>query len=109
MLNGSLTVTVDGSTVTFTYEIENAGSSPVEVEYRDGQKFDIAVSEDGDEVWRWSTGRMFTMALEQRELDPGETATYEATWEDASYGEYTATATCAGQGVDARAEAEFEV
>lgn len=109
MLEGTLSATVGSDGVAFSYTIENTGSDPVSVNYSDGQKFDIVVEADGDEAWRWSHGRMFTMALEQKTFSPGETATYEATWDDPDEGTYTATATCAANGHDARATTTVDI
>lgn len=109
MLSGNLTVSVTDDGVQFSYTIENTSSDPVTANYRDGQKFEIVVEQSGEEVWRWSHGRMFTMALEETTFEPGKTITHEATWEDAGSGEYTATATCAANQHDARATVTFSV
>jgi hypothetical protein len=42
-------------------------------------------------------------------VDPGGTATYEATWEDPPPGEYTAVATLEAREHDCEARAEFSV
>lgn len=109
MLEGTLSATVDSDAVEFSYTIENVGSNPITANYRDGQKFDIVVEADGDEAWRWSHNRMFTMALEEKTFSPGESVTYEATWDNPDEGTYTATATCAANTHSARATATVEV
>lgn len=109
MLEGDLSVSIGDDAVEFTYTIENTGSDPVTANYRDGQKFDIFVTDGDQELWRWSHGRMFTMALEQRTFDPGERVSYSGTWNDPEPGSYTAVATCAANTIDARAETSFEV
>jgi len=91
-LEATLDASVDG-TVEFEFSVRNAGDSPVELQFRSGQVADVAVVDDGEEVWRWSDGRMFTQALHSQTLDPGESDSYEFTWEDPQPGTYTATAT----------------
>lgn len=63
---------VSGATVTFTVTISNLGPEPVEITYSDGQRADVALLADGDEVYRWSDGQVFTQALGRVTLGPGE-------------------------------------
>lgn len=85
-LDGEVT---DGA-VAFTLRVRNTGDDPVTFQFRSGQRMDVVVERAGTDeaVWRWSEGRMFTQVLGSRTLDPGEEATYEATWEEPESGEF---------------------
>jgi len=91
-LDPTLDVSV-GDDVEFQFRVVNAGGSPIELRFRSGKTADVAVFEDGEEVWRWSTGRMFTQALQSRTLGPGEESEQRFTWTDPQPGTYTARAT----------------
>jgi hypothetical protein len=97
-LHGTLDATVDGD-VTFRFEVTNEGSSPAELNFRSGRQADVAVTDvdSGDEVWRWSAGRMFTQALTSEQLAPGETLVQTYTWSDPPAGTYEAEATLAAR------------
>jgi hypothetical protein len=92
MLESSLDVTV-GDGVSFRFAVVNGGDTTVELTFRDACRADFAVSEDGEEVWRYSDGRMFAQTLATADLQPGETAAFTETWHDPEPGEYTAEAT----------------
>ena len=65
-----------------------------------GKRMDVVVeTADGERCWRWSEGRMFTMALSAVTLAAGETFEHSVEWdgrcadgEPAPPGEYVATA-----------------
>jgi len=64
--------------VTFTLHVTNSGAKLVELSFPSGQTHDFAVLDStGREVWRWGSDRMFTQALQNRQLRSGETANYE--------------------------------
>lgn len=96
MLDSALEVTV-GDGVQFRFTVVNGGDTPVELTFQDACKVDYAVYADdeevGEEVWRYSDGRMFAQVLTNADLQPGETATFEETWPDPAPGDYTAEAT----------------
>jgi hypothetical protein len=108
-LNGTLDATVDGD-VTFTFVVENTGG-PVELTFRSGQRADVAVTdtESGEEVWRWSAGRMFTQVISTVELASGETLDRTVTWDDPPAGSYEAEATLEDNNGSASATATFSV
>lgn len=108
MLEGALNVTV-GDDVRFEFEVTNASDEPVEVTFRDAGKVDFAVLEDGEEIWRWSDGRMFTQALETAQFLPGERATFEEEWPSPRPGDFTAVAELHVRETDLRAQTPFSV
>ena len=56
--------------------IYNPADKPVNLKYRSGQLYDLFVQHQGEEIWRWSEGKMFTMALMSRNLVPEEELNY---------------------------------
>lgn len=66
--------------VSFTYRVTNVSEQPVELTFSSGQSFDVIVENGGTELWRWSGDRMFTQALRQVAIAPGETLAFDATW-----------------------------
>jgi hypothetical protein len=90
----SLNVTVDGG-VRLAFNVMNASASKIEVQFPSGQTHDLVVlDESGREVWRWSASRMFTQALQTKQLDAGETIAYDEKWDAAGKrGNFTAVAT----------------
>lgn len=107
-MDASLDVTVaDG--VSFRFTVINDGSEPVELTFRDAGQADFAVYDDGDEVWRWSDGRMFAQVLQSARLEPGEEAVFEEEWPDPDPGDYTAEAELRVTDHDVRARTPFSV
>lgn len=108
-LDGHLDVTVGDIAVEFAFTVQNADTEPVDLEFRSGKPADVAVSEDGVEVWRWSEGRMFTQAIQTKTLAPDESFTHEATWKPPSSGDYTAKASLEATNVTLVERTAFEV
>ncbi|MCL5257477.1 MAG: BsuPI-related putative proteinase inhibitor [Chloroflexi bacterium] len=69
-----------GEPVNITVDVTNASSSSVTLNYRSGQEYDIIVNKDGQEVWKWSTGKFFTQELHSVTLAPGESRTFQDSW-----------------------------
>ncbi|MFQ3293753.1 MAG: hypothetical protein ACI9PP_000600 [Halobacteriales archaeon] len=106
----SLSSDVREDSVAFTFEVTNQDDAPVELQFSDGQESDLVIEDaDGTEVWRWSAGRMFTQMLQQKQLIPDGTLTYEFEWDAPDPGEYEATATLAAMNQDCEATTTFEV
>lgn len=80
--------------VNFALHVTNRAPKSVELTFPDGQTHDIVVLDARDrEVWRWSAGRMFTQALQNRVLEESETASFEGAWSPRSaHGAFTAVA-----------------
>lgn len=91
MLETALEVTV-GDGVGFSFSVVNAGGTPIELTFRDACRTDFVVYADDREIWRYSDERAFAQVLSTAEFQPGEAATFEATWPDSEPGEYTAEA-----------------
>jgi hypothetical protein len=67
--------------VRFHLRVTNASEAPVELTFPTGQSFDFVVLQNGREVWRWSGDRMFTQAIREERLAPGETRSFSAEWQ----------------------------
>ena len=60
-----------GDTIRITFEVFNHTPAPVRFDFGTGQRYDVIIEDrQGNEVWRWSQGRMFTMALGQETVGP---------------------------------------
>ena len=83
-----------GSDVELALQVTNLAKHAVEVNFPSGQTHEFVVLDStGHEVWRWSTGRMFTQALQNREVDADETLSFRERWDSRGHhGKYTALA-----------------
>ena len=107
-LASSLDVAVDKG-VTFALHVTNTTDRKIELNFASGQTHDFAVLDaSGREVWRWSAGRMFTQALQNRLVSSRATMTYEETWqpEDAR-GSFTAVGTLRSDNYPIETRVEF--
>ena len=102
-LEGTIEPMPSDDAVSFSYTVRNVGSEPVELTFTDSGHADVAVLEDGIEIWRHSEGRMYAQVMGQERLDPDESRTYELEWTDPDPGSYTAV--CELRASDHRCEA----
>ncbi|WP_254763634.1 BsuPI-related putative proteinase inhibitor [Natrinema marinum] len=110
-LEGSLETAGDdaGDAVLFAFTVTNAGGEPVELRFSDACKAEFVVIDDGEEIWRFSEGRMFAQVLESETLGPGASASYEAEWADPERGTYEAVAELRAQDEDCEARTTLSV
>ncbi|MBP3949585.1 BsuPI-related putative proteinase inhibitor [Bacillus suaedae] len=47
------------------------------IDFSSGQKYEVVLRSNGEEVYRYSDGKMFTMAIITEGFEPGESKTYE--------------------------------
>lgn len=92
-LASSLTASIDGG-VELAFHITNTTAKSIELRFPSGQTHDFTVLDgQGRVVWRWSADRMFTQALQTKNLAAGETITFRERWEQAApRGSYTVVA-----------------
>lgn len=113
-LDATLDVSVRDDEVVFEVRAENTSDSPITVTFTSGKTADVTVYEQGsidvdsEPVWKWSSGRMFTQAMQEETVQPGEEIHEEFTWEDPPSGEYVALGELVGN-PPAEAEAAFTV
>ena len=92
-LKTKFTVAMDGADVRFSLNVVNATRKNVEVNFASGQAYDFVVVDSvGREVWRWSTGRIFTQSVRNNLLGKGESIDAAETWSPAQPGKFTAIA-----------------
>jgi hypothetical protein len=94
-LESTMEVSVNGEDVHFVMHVMNHTARKLEVTFPSGQTHDIAVVDvAGSEVWRWSSGQMFTQALRNQPLDPQGSLSYSMHWRrPRAHGPLTAIAT----------------
>lgn len=63
---------VAGGPAVFVLTLRNEGAETAELTMPSGQKGDVVLTRDGEERYRWSAERAFTMALVSLELGPSE-------------------------------------
>ena len=66
-----LGITVD-LPVAFPIDITNATDATQPLTFTSGQRAEVTLSQDGEELYRWSSGFGFTAAIEERFLEAGE-------------------------------------
>jgi hypothetical protein len=93
-LAASAKVAVSPTGVKFALQVTNLAPHAVEVNFPNGQTHEFIVLDTlGHEVWRWSSGRMFTQAVQNREVDSNETLSFGEGWNpNGLRGKYTALA-----------------
>jgi hypothetical protein len=96
--------------VAMDFRVVNSGSKRLEVNFPNGQTHEVIVVDSlGREVWRWSSGRMFTQSLQNRVLHASDTLDYDAIWRNAPAGKYTAIATLASENFPMEQRTDFVV
>jgi hypothetical protein len=63
---------VAGESLWWAFDIENTGTTPLDVIFSSGQKGEVVLTQDGVEKYRWSAGKAFTEAIETVALQPGK-------------------------------------
>ena len=107
-LASSLEISVkDG--VTLAFHATNRDARRVEVVFPSGQTHDFTILDSaGREVWRWSEGRLFTQALQNRVLAPAETMTWRERWSPGTRsGTFVAVATLRSSSHPVESRVEF--
>jgi hypothetical protein len=109
----ALDVRQSGSEIAFRFHVTNNANKKLELVFPSGKTHDITIVDAaGEEVWRWSDGRMFTQVLQNRVLGPGDTLTYEMTWSvpaRSGHSALTAVASLLSNNHPLEARAEFVV
>ncbi len=97
--------------VQFALHVTNQGHKHVEVAFPNGQTHEfVVVDSAGREIWRWSTSRIFTQALQNRLLSGGETMSVGEQWEHPrAHGKYTVIATLNSSNFPIQERADFVV
>jgi len=68
--------------VLFEFELVNRYNEPKELMFGSGQQFELTIiDEKGEEVYRYSDGKFFTLALVMKTIDPGESLKWQDEWD----------------------------
>ena len=80
LLRASKRVYAQGEPLKLTIEVVNHSSGPVTLRFGTAQRYDLLIQNvQGQEVWRWSSVRMFAQVLGSETLSPdGGKITYRA-------------------------------
>jgi hypothetical protein len=69
-----------GEDVQLHFTVTNQGTAPAVFNFRNGQRYDFAVRQHGQEIWRWSTRKAFASMPSTTTLRPGETMNFREVW-----------------------------
>ena len=109
-LDAHLKVDVVHNEVRFAFDVANVGAKHVELSFPSGKSYDIIVVDSiGREVWHWSTGRMFTQGVQNKQLGTGDSMKVSESWPQPQPGAYTAIATLNSSNFPVQERAEFIV
>jgi hypothetical protein len=105
----ALDVRVDDA-VHFALRVINEGDRKIELNFTNGMTHDFAVlNERGQQVWRWSDGRLFTSAYQNKVLRSDDTLSFNESWKPLAPGRYTAIARLASQNYPQEQRVTFAV
>jgi hypothetical protein len=70
-----------GEPVVMTLGVTNTSDNAITLTFPSAQRYDFIVKKGKQPVWQWSGGRMFAQVIGRYELPPGESISYEYTWD----------------------------
>lgn len=74
----------NGIGITFVVTATNRTDAPLPLTFRTGQYCDVMVTGAGGTfIWRWAAGRVFTQAIREILLDPGQAREVRLDWREA--------------------------
>jgi hypothetical protein len=109
-----LSSTLEQKDSTFVFTVENDTGKDAEITFSSGQEYDYMVYDsEGKLVKKLSEGMMYTQAIQEKVIAPGETVSYSAAYEEVASGlakgEYTIEFVFAEQNFQASAKEAFNV
>jgi hypothetical protein len=105
-----LNIDVAANEVRFAFNVTNVGKKHVELSFPSGQSYDFVVVDSlGREVWHWSTGRMFTQGVQNKQLGTGDVMHVSEAWKHPTRGRYTAIATLHSSNYPIKQSADFSL
>ena len=104
-----LEIKVQGEGVEFALDVTNESKKHIELAFPNGQTHEFVVVDSvGREIWRWSTSRLFTQAVQNKLLSSGESMRVAERWDRPTrHGKYTAIATLNSTNFPVQERAEF--
>ena len=108
-IDTKLNVSVASHDVRLALDVKNVGGKHAELTFPSGQSYEFVVVDSvGREVWRWSSRRMFTQGVQNKQLGSGESIQMAETWkEGAKPGRYTVIATLKSSNFPVEQRVEF--
>ena len=84
-LVATMQVETGANAVQLTLHVTNTSSSPIELQFSSGQRYDFRVttvddSSPDETLWTWSADKSFMQALGTETLPPGGTLRYTEAW-----------------------------
>nr|WP_202710405.1 BsuPI-related putative proteinase inhibitor [Sporosalibacterium faouarense] len=71
----------DGKVI-FDFELMNHYTDAIQLEFGSGQQYEIIITDEaGKEVYKYSEGKFFTMALVYKSISPGESLKWQDSWD----------------------------
>ncbi|HHW21510.1 MAG TPA: hypothetical protein GXX26_01330 [Clostridiaceae bacterium] len=68
--------------VVFNIQLMSHYTRPVDLTFSSGQQFELVITDEaGKEVYRYSDGKFFTLALINKTLNPGEILSWKDEWD----------------------------
>lgn len=97
--------------IELAFRVTNNEARRLELRFPSGQTHEFVVADStGREVWRWSEGRMFTQALQNRILESSGSLSWEARWKaPLAPGRYVAIASLLSENRPLEERVEFSV
>lgn len=97
--------------IEFDFRLTNNTPRKLELLFPTGQTHDVVVLDSlGREVWRWSEGRMFTQALQNKLVESKATIAWHAAWRsEVPAGRYVAIASLLSENKPLEERVTFEV
>jgi len=95
--------------VHFTLDVRNNTKRMVELRFPNGMTHDFVVFDEmGKEVWRWSSGRMFTQSLQNKLIKSNDSAVFADQWNASNaHGKFTAVAILQSENHPVEEKVEF--
>jgi hypothetical protein len=108
-LASRLEVKVEHDGVQFALHLTNQSRKHLELFFPSGQTHEFVVVDSvGRELWRWSTTRLFTQAVQNKLLSSGESMRVGEEWQHPlSHGKYTVIATLNATNFPVQERADF--
>jgi hypothetical protein len=69
------------NTIKFILTLTNPSTETIFLCFSSAKKYDFIVSKSGREVWRWSSGKLFSQVLLEKTLKPKEALQFTQAWE----------------------------
>ena len=86
--------------VTWTVTVTNDSTDDLKLTFTSGKQADVTLTKDGETVYQWSRGQMFTQAITELTIDAGKNEAFvlDEPGLDVDPGDYTLTAWVTAKG-----------